>query len=107
MTTPTTTAAEAVDHAMTCLRDATTGLTITEDGCITSPGHSVQWFTLGPITNCYAHAIDLGDYTDLFVELGVHPSLRVMLTLDAGRDIALIRDAVNLYANHYGIGGNQ
>ena len=108
MTTPTTTAAEAVDHAMTCLRDATTGLTITEDGCITSPGHSAQWFTLGPITNCYAHATETAlDKISLTVQIGIVTSVRVSLTLDGGRDTAILRDAVNLFANHYGIGGNQ
>lgn len=107
MTTPTITAAEAVDHAMDCLRDATTGLTITNGQRDTGHDYSTQWFTLGPITDCYAHAIDFGGYTTLFVELGLRPSLRVSLTLDAGRDTALIRDAVDLYANHYGIGGNQ
>lgn len=108
MTTPTTTAAEAVDHAMTCLRDATTGLTITNEQRDTGHDYSTQWFTLGPITNCYAHATETAPgKISLTVQIGIVTSVRVSLTLDEGRDTAILRDAVNLFANHYGIGGNQ
>ena len=108
MTTPTTTAAEAVDHAMNCLRDATTGLAITK-GYENSSDRSVcQWFTLGPITNCRAHATETSPgKINLSVQLGIVTSVEVSLTLDEERDTAILRDAVNLYVNHYGIGGNR
>ena len=107
MTTQTITLDQAVDHAMTCLRDATTGLTITNEQRDTGHDYSTQWFTLGPIPDCHAHATDVRYYITLFVALGNHPGVQVSLTLDPGRDTALIRDVVNFYANHYGIGGNQ
>ena len=108
MTTPTTAAAaQAVDHAMTCLRDATTGLTITK-GYEKASGRGVcQWFTLGPITNCRAHATDHIGQITLSVQIGIVTSVQVSLTLDEERDTAILRDAVNLYVNHYGIGGNR
>ena len=108
MTTPTTTAAEAVDHAMNCLRDATTGLTITKEDEYSGDRSFAQWFTLGPIVNCHAHASESAPgQINLTVEIGIVTSVQVSLTLDEERDTAILRDAVNLYANHYGIGGNQ
>lgn len=113
MTTPTTTAAEAVDHAMTCLSDATTGLTITDEhrpaGApeITARVASL-WFSLGPITNCHINAFILASGgISVTLTVGNIPFVQITLTLDPGRDTALIRDAVNLYVNHYGIGGNR
>lgn len=107
MTTQTITLDQAVDHAMDCLRDATTGLTLTRSDRIAGSNHVFQWFTLGPITGCWAYATDVRDYLNLFVTLGSYPNVQVSLTLDPGRDTALIRDVVNFYADHYGIGGNQ
>ena len=43
----------------------------------------------------------------LFVSLGGHPNVQVSLTFDPERDVALIRAALSLYANHYGTGGAQ
>lgn len=108
MTTPTTTAAEAVDHAMDCLRDATTGLAITKEYEYSGDHGFAQWFTLGPIVNCHAHASESAPgKINLAVEIGIVTSVQVSLTLDEERDTAILRDAVNLFANHYGIGGNQ
>ncbi|AYB70538.1 hypothetical protein HOU24_gp56 [Corynebacterium phage SamW] len=99
---------KAVDHAMDCLRDATTGLTITKE-YESSNGRGVcQWFTLGPITNCNAHATETAlDKISLTVQIGIVTSVRVSLTLDEGRDTAILRDAVNLYVNHYGMEADQ
>ena len=107
MTTQTITLDQAVDHAMDCLRDATTGLTITRSNRNTGKDFVCQWFTLGPIPDCHVQATDVRYYITLFVALGNHPVVQVSLTLDPGRDTALIRDVVNFYADHYGIGGAQ
>ena len=102
------TVTEAVDHAMNCLRDATPGLTITKEGDNTGHRHASHWFALGPIAGCHAHATELApDEVNLFVEIGLVTSIQVSLTLDEERDTAILRDAVNFFANHYGIGGNQ
>lgn len=99
---------QAVDHAMNCLRDATTGLTITKEDENSNGRSFAQWFTLGPITNCNAHATETApDKINLTVQIGIVTSMQVSLMLDEERDTAILRDAVSFYANHYGIGDDQ
>lgn len=102
------TLAEAVAHAMNCLHEATPGLTITNERRNTGHRHSSQWFTLGPITDCHAHATETAPgEIRLFVEIGLVTSIQVSLTLDEKRDTAILRDALNFYATHYGLGNEQ
>ena len=98
---------KAVDHAMNCLRDATTDLTITKGYEKSSDRSVCQWFTLGPITNCRAHAIDHIGRITLAVQIGIVTSVQVSLTLDAERDTSILRDAVSLFATHYGMEADQ
>ena len=102
------TVTEAVDHAMNCLHEATPGLPITKERDNSQHRSASRWFTLGPITDCHTHATELASgELHLFVEIGLVTSIQVSLTLDEERDTAILRDAVNFFANHYGIGGNQ
>lgn len=109
MTTQTTTTLDqAINHALDCLRAADADLTATRSDRVTGENHACQWFTLGPITNCYVQAAELaGDCLKLFVSLGGYPNVQVSLTFDPERDVALIRAAVSLYTDHYGTGGAQ
>ena len=102
------TVTEAVAHAMHCLHEATPGLPITKERDNSQHRSASRWFTLGPITDCHTHATETSPGTIcLFVEIGLVTSIQVSLTLDEERDTAILRDAVNFFANHYGIGGNQ
>lgn len=99
---------KAVDHAMNCLREATPGLTITKEGENSQHRSASRWFTLGPIASCHAHATETAPgEINLFVEIGLVTSVQVSLTLEEERDTAILRDAFNIFANHYGIGGDQ
>ena len=99
---------KAVDHAMNCLREATPGLPITKEGGNAQPRSASRWFTLGPITDCRTHATETAPgEIRLTVEIGLVTSIQASLTLDEERDTAILRDALNFYATHYGIGGPQ